>query len=775
MLTLKNITKDYSTADNTVLALKGVSLNFRKNEFVAVLGQSGSGKTTLLNIIGGLDTYSSGDLLIGNISTKRYKDQDWDAYRNYAIGFVFQSYNLISHLSVLANVEMALTLSGVSSTQRKQRATESLQKVGLSAHINKKPNQLSGGQMQRVAIARALVNDPQIILADEPTGALDSETSIEIMNILKAISKDKLIIMVTHNNEIAARYSSRIVSLKDGEIIGDTDPLLENTRMDTLNKSDMKKTAMSYFTALSLSFRNLITKKTRTLLTAFAGSIGIIGIALVLALSNGFGTYIEQMQLETLSGMPISITQVVRTPPIPKNVIFDGSMDEDDTTKGVVSTYEVNEKTSHTNILTPDYLTYIANMDSTLYSNKMNTYDLELQFLEKRADEYFVMSGADLGLQTISTNPLYIDEQFELVIGTIPENKNQAVIILNDAHEINKEVMEALGLEDENVEIESLIGTQLQVISNDNYYIEVDEQFQGIDPEQYEEAYLKNANQPLEIVGIFSEKNTSALPMAKDSTGLGVLTELVEQMLIVNETSDIAQMQLEKGVDYNVLTGREFSKVTNPLTKVTVSADAAYDAQLRKIGASTEPTTIQIYSASFESKDKISEYLDAYNDEKEVEDQVLYTDFAKLISESMNILISTITTVLVAFAGISLVVSSVMIGIITYVSVVERTKEIGVLRSLGARKKDISRVFNAETAIVGAVAGVLGIVTTLLLSIPINIVINNVIVGVGDIAVLKFEHAVILIILSIVLTLLAGLIPSRIAAQKDPVKALRTD
>ncbi len=781
-LKLINIKKTYDMGTTKVEALRGVSLDFDENGFVSILGPSGCGKTTLLNVIGGLDKYDSGDLMINGVSTKDYKEKDRDAYRNSQIGFVFQNYNLISHQSVLQNVEIALTLTGMSSKERKKRAIDVLNQVGLKDQINKKPNQLSGGQMQRVAIARALVNNPNIILADEPTGALDSKTSVQVMEILKEISKDKLIIMVTHNSDIANKYSDRIINLLDGQVLSDETNKSFKTKKTT-NKKENKKTAMSYLAALSLSFKNLLTKKNRTIITSIAGSIGIIGVALVLALSNGLSTYINNMQSESLAGFPITINSgeqmVDFTDRRPDGIVKEEVKDFTKfTTKDVLYNHDSKSNTEmHKNNISKDYLDYISKMEKEL-SNDINTISytrgVNINLLSKVNDKvikYELTSQNSFGFEGLMGSSTYFNEvpdneKFILslydLIGEnskLPTKKNEVALVVDEYNRINVDFFNKLGINDKELVLSEFIGkTILKVIPNDEYYQKTSGLYAPVSSNKYNEVYTNSNGVELVVTGILRIKENAASEFL--SEGIVYTTDLTEYIVNNAKDSEIAKAQLKS--EFDVITGL-------PLAKEEVK-----EAKLISLGANTTPTGINIYPKDFNSKDSIKEYLDKFNENKKNQDHILYTDMAESITGVIGTLVNTVTYVLVGFAAISLVVSTIMISIITYVSVIERTKEIGILRSVGARKKDITRIFNAETIIIGFVAGSLGVVTAYLLSIPINIVINN-LVDIEKIANLSFTSAIFLVIGSMLLTLIAGFFPARMASKKDPVVALRTE
>ena len=933
MLRLKEIVKDYETGGEKVHALKGVSINFRSNEFVSVLGQSGCGKTTLLNIIGGLDQYTSGDLIIKGKSTKKYKDKDWDAYRNHSIGFVFQSYNLIMHQSVLSNVELALTLSGVSKSERRRRAKEVLEKVGLGKQIHKKPNQLSGGQMQRVAIARALINDPEILLADEPTGALDTETSVQIMDLLKEIADDRLVIMVTHNPELAENYSTRIIKLLDGEVVDDSNPYTdeeaEKISYEEEDKKKNKKNRMSYFTALGLSFNNLLTKKGRTILTAFAGSIGIIGIALILSLSSGFRKYISSVEQDTLSTYPLEITDES----VDRSAMFSlllgndmKSSEEHDMDK----VYSNNFVGDYMNTLMSEvkindmisFMDYIENGDGKdikkYASDVMYTYGIKVNAYLPDTDEDIyqvnpgtVMDKIGMGSMTemsqysigssvdmtsvwseIIENQDLLNEQYDVIAGRWPESYDELVLVVTEHNEITDYELYTLGLRDVK-ELQDMVAASLKgeivtypntsytydellnltykVIPTSDYYAYDEAQGCYVDmSDDYN--FLKDKIDngiEVKVVGIVRPNEDAAVHSIM--TTIGYKHALAQKLMDMARESDIGKEQLANP-DINVFTGYEFGADINAekeddaekmmqelakqiaeqfgvsdlsevpeeqifaymhsvepaqammilavlpedkqaaymsslsedemaefmaamdaananaqgmsqsmsLTALKKAEDATYEDNLTTIGIAYEndPKSIKIYPKDFDSKEKIIDIIDDYNEKVraagEEDKEISFEDMIGTMMSSVSTIINAISYVLIAFVAISLVVSSIMIGIITYISVLERTKEIGVLRSIGASKKDISRVFNAETIIVGFIAGVIGIIVTIILNIPINKIIKNV-SGLNHISRLPIDGAIILIIISVVLTMIAGLIPSRVASKKDPVVALRTE
>lgn len=837
MLELNGIRKTYVTGTTSVEALKGIDLKFRDSEFVSILGQSGCGKTTLLNIIGGLDKYTSGDLKINGRSTKDFKDRDWDAYRNNSIGFVFQSYNLIPHQTVLSNVELALTLSGVSKAERRQRATEALEKVGLKEQIHKKPNQMSGGQMQRVAIARALVNDPDILLADEPTGALDTQTSIQIMDLLKEISKDRLIIMVTHNPELATQYSTRIIRLLDGTITDDSNPyngeddnIATKTDEDSLTdkksgKTKKKKTSMSFFTALSLSLNNLMTKKTRTILTAFAGSIGIIGIALILSISNGIQNYIDRVQRDTLSSYPIQLQkESVDVSSMIENMMGnkDKNVDHDkdkiysnnimtDMVNSMVAEVNSNNLKAFKSYLENhkcDVDGYISDIqysyDVPLYIYSTDTSDGVTQLNPSSVMENMYgmsVSGDGMmsaGMQNTSVwsrlfdNRQMLDEQYDLIAGSWADNYNEVMLVVDENNEIDDYTLYSLGFKDP-AEVKKIFknvmaGNSYETEETQYTYDEVlDKKFKLVLPtelyryndtfgiwedashdDEYMTTVVNNAEE-VKIAGII-RKNPDAASVSV-SSGVAYTKDLMPHIIEkVNETQIVKQQLADPEKD--VFTGMSFD---NDKTSISTLEN---NKSLLGIASEDNPSEIDIYAKDFDSKEKLQDFIKNYNDEVTAdgrdEDTINYTDYVGILMSSVSTIITAISSVLIAFVAISLVVSSIMIGIITYISVLERTKEIGVLRSIGASKKDVSRVFNAETLIEGFVSGAMGIIITLILCIPANAVIKNV-TDISNVAQLPVAGAVILVIISMLLTTIAGLIPAKMAAKKDPVVALRTE
>lgn len=986
MLEIRNIVKNYETGSETVHALKGVSIAFRESELVSILGQSGCGKTTLLNIIGGLDQYTSGDLIINGQSTKQYKSADWDIYRNHSVGFIFQSYNLIPHQSVLSNVELALTLSGVSKAERRRRAKEALEKVGLGNQLNKRPNQMSGGQMQRVAIARALVNDPDILLADEPTGALDSETSIQIMELVKEIAKDRLVIMVTHNPELAEKYSTRIVKLLDGQIVGDSDPFdpAKEPAHSEVRKSEVtkgQKTSMSFLTALSLSKNNLMTKKGRTFLTSFAGSIGIIGIALILSLSNGVQEYINSVERSTLASFPVSIQhETVDYTSLMTSMMnvrdnAEENRDPDriytndistEMMKTMLSEMQTNNLAEFKEYLESDPDGISASIEEIQYSYDSNLYiyghsaDGDIMQInpstvmsammgQSMADNVSQMTNTYSSLMGSSSMSSYdafrellstdmLKTEYEVLAGRLPEAYNEVVVLVTDRNELSDVTLYTLGLRDQgelegmmssvmagesfdldtgdlSFSYDDLMGMEFSMLTAPEFYQKNDDGTwtdMRSDSEFMEQAAENGLK--LKVVGIL-KPDADSLISSTNSGGIGYTHALTEYMIDKTNSSELVKAQKENP-DVDVFTGIEFPKadeeeeqpmsqseamemltgmlteeqrtklnegimaaiteeqqaqiqsammgmvsdeqmnsimmgVLTPeqltqlqsgadvnslltdaqkaqmsaqiaasltaeqnaelstmmngmvdptkmytifmqvlttdqlrqlmdMTKEPETTDATYDGNLKLLGVAelSEPSSMKIYATDFESKEKITRLIEKYNDSKIADDNqadvINYTDYVGLMMSSVSDIINAISYILIAFVAISLIVSSIMIGIITYISVLERTKEIGILRAMGASKRDISNVFNAETLIVGFSAGVIGIAVTLLLNIPINIIIEN-ITGIANVALLPWQGGVILVVISMLLTLIAGLVPAGVAAKKDPVEALRTE
>ncbi len=769
MLELRNISKSYKTGNFKQIALKDINLKFRKSEFVCILGQSGSGKTTLLNILSGLDRYDKGDLIINNKSTREFKSADWDAYRNNCIGFIFQSYNLIHHISVLDNVELGLTLSGVAKKERRKRTLNMLDKVGLKKHINKKPNQLSGGQMQRVAIARAIVNNPDVILADEPTGALDTKTSKEIMNLIKEIAKDKLVIMVTHNPELAKEYATRIIELSDGKIIKDSNPIIEQESDN--KKYEIKKTAMSFLTALSLSLNNIKTKKGRTILTSFACSIGIIGISLVLALSNGFDKQIDIFEADTLSSLPIMINS---------NVM---EIDEEDIKnrreevlnsseeKEKIIPYDVKENMNvHQNIINSEYLEYLNKIDPSNILGITYMRSTGLNLVMEKENGIKILNTDDLNMQTTpkylgEQENYYLEQNYELVAGSFPKEMTDIVLLLDSNNRIDTTVLESLSLPtDHELSYDEVLDIELKVIMNNDFY------------RKYGNIYSINSDTSamfdsedaitLRITGIIRNQNDNKLTQIQEMMGIngvgGIFytNELIEKVISINSNSEIVEAQ--RNSNLNVLTGE------------TISDSKVKENLLLYLGSEDKPISILIYPSNFNNKNKILNYLDQYNKDKDISNQIIYTDMASSIVDMSSNIMDAITYVLIAFSAVNLIVSGIMIAIITNISVLERTKEIGILRSLGARKKDITRVFNAETIIIGLSSGLLGIIIARLLIFPINIILEN-ITNLEQVARMSIYHVILMVGISIIVTLVGGLIPAVRASHKDPVEALRTE
>ena len=901
MLELKNITKIYKTNDYEQIALDKINICFRKNEFVSILGPSGSGKTTLLNIIGGLDHADYGELVINERSTKKYKDRDWDSYRNHRIGFIFQNYNLITHQTILANVELALTLSGVSKKERKKKAKLALKAVGLEHHINKKPNQLSGGQMQRVAIARALVNNPDILLADEPTGALDSKTSIQIMDIIKEISKDKLVIMVTHNPDLASDYSTRIIELKDGNVINDTNPYdgEENTtETKRVHKHNTGKTSMNFITALFLSLNNLMTKKGRTILTAFAGSIGIIGIALILSLSNGVNNYINNIQKETMLSYPIEIEQesldfssiMKNSNPKDKKInhkkdaIYSDNTSIDDsyilssyTNKNNLTEFKkyLDNKNNKINnfigengiiysydtkysIYTNDSDGKLINTDGSTFENKNNNPYIPEVVTNTVNTIFSELMPSNKENNTISTS---ITNEYDLIYGNWPKEYNELVLVLDQNNEIPIDTIYNLGLlpakeykeilnkvsnkekikvDTKKLSYEIITQKSLKLLIESDFYIKnKNGLYEYIkDNDGKVEELVKNNSTELKIVGILKQKKDSKNETIK--TTIGYTKKLTDYIIKKTNDSNVVKEQ-ENNNNKNIITGLKFKISTNDekadetktyLSNLSISEKAklsttilkqayknneelnsrlmnsseaelansldiylqnpdketlisiydnyisngSFEENMKLFGKIdiNNPSSIRIYADSFENKDSITKEITKYNDSKEKEYKITYTDYVGLLMSSVTTIINAISYVLIAFVSISLIVSSIMISIITYISVLERTKEIGVLRAIGASKKDVTRVFNAETFIEGLIAGLIGIIVTIILNIPINIIIYN-LVDIKNISKLPILGAIILIIISVILTLIAGLIPSRLASKKDPVESLRSE
>ena len=752
MLELKNIKKTYRVGDVETRALDDISVSFREQEFVAILGTSGSGKTTCLNINGK--------------STKNFKDREWDAYRNNSIGFIFQSYNLISHLSIVANVEMGMTLSGVSAAEKHRRAQEALEKVGLKDHLHKKPNQLSGGQMQRVAIARALANDPDILLCDEPTGALDTVTSVQIMDLIKEIAGDKLVIMVTHNPELAEKYADRIVKFQDGKIVSDSNPY----SFEKENKEfSLKKTSMSFLTALKLSANNIRTKLGRTFLTSFASSIGIIGIAVILSLSVGFQMQIDKFEADTLQQMPIIISQQsmnLDTDTMIKMGEEQKKYEDYPDEKKIYLFDSMQDTMTHINKFTDEYLEYVNNMDSSLCKGVTYSRLVNMNMIRKDGENYIPVTSANMNWSSypVSLNEnkhSLMNEHYDVLTGTMPETPNDLMLVVDTKNRINKAVMKELGFDADNLEeidFNEIIGKELKVVMNDDYYVKTE---YGTYSYNTDLAAMYNAENTLtlRISCIVRPKEDSPTSMMSEGGGVAYNDELAQLVIDNSKNSEIVKAQEQS--DVNVLSMEAMDEETKKQT-------IAY------LGGNEIPYAIQLYPYDFESKDKMLEYLDKYNESLEADDQIIYTDMASMISGMSDGIMDGITIVLIAFAGTNLIVSLIMIAIITYTSVLERTKEIGILKALGARKKDITRVFDAETFILGVTSGMLGIIIAKLLTFPINAIIYS-LTDLKNVAHLKISHALILVAVSTILTMLGGHIPARMAAKRDAVEALRSE
>lgn len=773
MLEIKHIKKSYKTGDFVQKALNDVSIQFRQNEFVAILGPSGSGKTTLLNVLGGLDHYDSGDLIINGKSTKNFKAADWDAYRNNSVGFIFQSYNLIGHISIQDNVEMALTLSNVKKKERRKRAREALKSVGLLEHAHKRPNQLSGGQMQRVAIARSLVNNPDIILADEPTGALDSNTSKQIMDLIQKIASDKLVIMVTHNQDLAYQYATRVIEVKDGKVVSDSNPLTKEEQEEEQYK--LKKTKMSFMEALYLSFNNIMTKKGRTLITAFASSIGIIGIALILSLSNGFDLQIDKFERGILSAMPIMISKQSMDLDEESLVQLTGEEQEKYPDKQtVIPKDNALESLVRQNKINDDYIDYIENIPSDLVYGVSYTKMTALNVLTEHDGKVSVADTQDISFSALpksldeNTPNAAMEAYYDILAGTLPQKKEDIVLIVDASNRVNTEILQLLGFDTmDEIPFDEIIGKTIKVALNDDFYVKMGDYF--VRNPDLQSVYDNSIT--LTVSGILRMKED--FPSYVSSASLCYTDELLDEVIAANNESEIVKAQ--QASDVNVLTGMPFSNSTsNPSSSSSAGMTITKDTVLGYLGADQTPYMIYLFPKDFESKDELLKYLDAYNDDKEDDDKVIYMDQAELISSMSSSIMSAVTIVLIAFSSISLIVSSIMIGIITYISVLERTKEIGILRALGARKKDISRVFNAETFIIGITSGLIGIGIALILTIPTNQIIYN-LTELENVAILNPLHALILILVSMTLTMIGGFIPARIAAKKDPVEALRTE
>ncbi len=851
MIKITDIVKDYTAGDSVVHALKGISLTFRENEFVSILGPSGCGKTTLLNVLGGLDRYTSGEIEINGKSTKLFRDKDWDAYRNHYIGFIFQSYNLIPHLSVLENVEIALTIAGLDRKTKREKAKEALSRVGLGEQLNKKPNQLSGGQMQRVAIARAIVNNPKIILADEPTGALDSKTSKQIMELLKEIAGDHLIIMVTHNAELAKKYSTRIIKLLDGEVKSDSNPFIIEEKQDIAQnqevadeeqkieennikidektqkkpKKDKKnKSSMSFWTAFMLSLKNLISKKGRTFMTSFAGSIGIIGIALVLAVSNGFSTYINVLQSTTLAGYPISVSTVTVNLDSLRQGMADSGSDEDlpefpDSDEIFSYDSEFNmitdlAKFSQYNFISPEFVEYMQaykdeddeKLDTQKTLNAMDfSYAYEMPVYTTNSSGEIIKVNTSLETSTMSgtqsgifseglSNADFVQSNYDVIAGTYSKEITDLVLVVDSYNRLPASLLESLGIDSkESYTFDDILNKEYKVFTNNIYY---KQDYTALDIENDLETITSYYNSQ-ENSNVITCKISAILRIKEDnptsiySEGIKYSPLLTEHLRQINKQSDIAKAQLENTETllvpfvFNVSElnmSIPFSSISSLISFAKTSYDIdltisqAQQYGLQMLGASDIPVAITLYPTSFDAKEEIANYIQNWNN-THPDNKIVYSDQTAFLTETMGQMVDIISYVLIAFASISLVVSSIMISIITYVSVIERTKEIGVLRSIGARKKDISRVFNAETLIIGLCSGILGVAVSFILTFPISAIVKNVAGGTftANIAVLSPISALILVAISVVLTVVAGFIPAKMAAKKDPVKALRTE
>lgn len=854
MIQIKNITKNYLSGENEVHALKNVSINFRNNEFVSILGPSGCGKTTMLNIIGGLDKYTSGDIVINGVSTKEYKDRDWDAYRNHYIGFIFQSYNLIAHLSILENVELALSIAGISKAEKRKRAIKALKEVGLENQMKKRPNQLSGGQMQRVAIARAIVNEPKIILADEPTGALDSETSVQVMDLLKKISSKYLIIMVTHNEELAKTYSTRIINILDGELTGDTDPFIPDEKEiaddaitihksldkeNTRKKRNKIKTSMSYGTAFNLSLKNLWSKRGKTFIESLAGSIGIIGIALVLAVSTGMNNYINKVQSDALGNYPITISAIS----VDMNKFTSFEKDEgqtEDIDDDVLIPYNPVAQYityGHYNNLTSGFVDKVREFENDKQNSKyinMVEYDYYIPvklitkdknnvytYVKRENSTSIMTSESSSALYSMGTNMDFVLEQYDLIYGTLPtisseEYSREMLLVIGEGNKISFSTLKALGIEPiinsvnefENIPFEDICQKEYKVIFNNDYYTPDSNDFDSItkfdkldtqNQVQLEQAY-NNSSVTLKISGIIRIKEDATSQILR--SGLVYMSNFEKFYAQDCKNSLIAQKQLANKNSYEfydnyMLSVAEFSSKEHPMLPeqgfanvtaintflntqygYTLSDEDAFDVAMQQIGISSIPVSIKFYPKNFDAKDRIVAMIDEYNTTVDTEaEKIIYSDTTGFLTTTLGSLVNIVSYVLIAFAGISLVVSSVMIGIITYTSVIERTKEIGVLRSIGARKKDISRIFNSETILIGLFAGILGVTLSWVLTIPLSAIIKAIAGGTitTNMATLKFTHALILVAVSTVLTTIAGTVPARIASKKDPVICLRSE
>ncbi|WP_338207254.1 ABC transporter ATP-binding protein/permease [Lactobacillus juensis] len=781
MLQLKDLRKSYHVGDTVTHALDDVSISFRNQEFVAILGPSGSGKTTLLNVVGGLDRYDSGDLIINGKSTKNFKETDWDAYRNNSVGFVFQNYNLISHLSIIANVELGMNLSGVSASERRKRAMDALTQVGLKEHISKNPNQLSGGQMQRVAIARALANDPDILLCDEPTGALDTETSEQIMKLIKELSKDRLVVMVTHNPKLAQEYATRIVNFQDGKILNDSNPFIPEEEKDTFK---LKRTKMSYWNAIKLSFTNIMTKKGRTTLTAFASSIGIISIAVVLALSNGFQKQIDTTMSKALAKYPVTINQTATD----ASSVADRNESEKNVKNRGYLTVEKDkmQESTHQNKINQKYVNYVKKINPNYANNISYQRGINLNLLTRSknkikrvqfspisANSDSSQAAAQMRMQAISATGLgssvfpttlnssksnFLKENYQLLSGAWPHKATDLVLVTDNENKLNINIIKNLGLKakaGEKLNYQKFVGKKFKVVDNDDYYQKLPTGM--FIPQKISNSMYDNSKTQMQIVGVIRPKDENS--MALLSSGIAYSDQLTQNIIKKNKKSEIVLAQ--KKAKQNVMTGQDM----NAREKKQM---------LQSIGGSTIPTSIMIYPNDFDAKDKVLDYLDKWNRGKKRKNKIIYTDMSSAVTSMTGGLLNGITTVLVAFAAISLVTSMIMIGILTYTSVLERTKEIGILKALGARKKDITRVFDAETFILGVFSGILGVVVAWLLVFPINSLLYS-ITDLANVAQLNPVHALILVIISTVLTMVGGHLPARMAAKKDAAIALRSE
>ena len=781
MLQLKDLRKSYHVGDTVTHALDDVSISFRNQEFVAILGPSGSGKTTLLNVVGGLDRYDSGDLIINGKSTKNFKETDWDAYRNNSVGFVFQNYNLISHLSIIANVELGMNLSGVSASERHKRAVDALTQVGLKEHISKNPNQLSGGQMQRVAIARALANNPDILLCDEPTGALDTETSEQIMKLIKELSKDRLVVMVTHNPKLAQEYATRIVNFQDGKILNDSNPFIPKEEKDTFK---LKRTKMSYWNAIKLSFTNIMTKKGRTTLTAFASSIGIISIAVVLALSNGFQKQIDTTMSKALAKYPVTINQTATD----ASSVADRNESEKNVKNRGYLTVEKDkmQESTHQNKINQKYVNYVKKINPNYANNISYQRGINLNLLTRSknkikrvqfspisANSDSSQAAAQMRMQAISATGLgssvfpttlnssksnFLKENYQLLSGAWSHKATDLVLVTDNENKLNINIIKNLGLKakaGEKLNYQKFVGKKFKVVDNDDYYQKLPTGM--FLPQKISNSMYDNSKTQMQIVGVIRPKDENS--MALLSSGIAYSDQLSQKIIKKNKKSEIVRAQ--KKAERNVMTGQDM----NTREKKQM---------LQSIGGSTVPTSIMIYPNDFDAKDKVLDYLDRWNQGKKKKDKIIYTDMSRAVTSMTGGLLNGVTTVLVAFAAISLVTSMIMIGILTYTSVLERTKEIGILKALGARKKDITRVFDAETFILGVFSGILGVVVAWLLVFPINSILYS-ITDLANVAQLNPIHALILILISTVLTMLGGHLPARMAAKKDAAIALRSE